>query len=146
MRVKGYWFLFLVFFLVFVFVAWGKDLVQEIASQEKKLEELKKEQSRVEQELNKALKNEKNILAEIEKLEVQIERLESDISRSRQRILALEKERTSLQKEVEMLTEDINQNKSRMKALLVEVYRRNFGISFWEHLVESASPSEWEEK
>lgn len=146
MRVKGSLFLLFAFFMIPAFVAWGEDLVQEIAFQEKKLEELKREQSRVEQELNKALKNEKNLLAEIEKLETQIERLENDINRSRQRILALEKERTSLQKEVEVLTDNIARNKFQMKALLVGVYRRNFGMSFWEYLVESASPSEWEER
>lgn len=126
--------------------AQGEDLEKEISSQEKRLTELKNEQARVEQELNKALKNEKNLLREIEKLDAQIERLEADIARSRKRILELQEERVRLEKDVEVLSQNIVANETKVREVLSRVYRQDFGMSFWEFLLESASPSEWEEK
>lgn len=140
---------FLVLWLLFLTVPLSfaqEDLQKEIASQEKRLAELKNAEIRVEQELQKALKDEKNLLREIEKLDAQIERLESDMARSRKRILELQEERSLLEKEVEVLSENIAANEARMQEVLVRIYRQDFGMSFWEFLLESASPSEWEEK
>lgn len=138
----------LVFFFcgVPLLLAQGQDLEKEISSQEKRLTELKNEQARVEQELNKALKNEKNLLREIEKLDAQIERLEADMARSRKRILELQEERSRLEKDVETLSQNIVANEAKVREVLSRVYRQDFGMSFWEFLLESASPSEWEEK
>ncbi|MEN3185967.1 MAG: peptidoglycan DD-metalloendopeptidase family protein [Atribacterota bacterium] len=140
--------IFLTVFFCGVPLLWaqGENLEQEITSQEKRLMELKNEQARVEQELNKVLKKEKNLLGEIEKLDGQIDRLEKDIARSRKRILELQEERMRLEKEVESLSQRIASNEAKVREVLARVYRQDLGMGFWEFLLESASPSEWEEK
>ncbi len=138
--------LFMVMLCVPLVWAQGDDLEKEIATQRKKLEELHSQQAKIEQELNKLLKSEKNLVQEIEKLDRQIAQLEKDITFSTRKLNDLEKQRKALEREVALLSQSITTNQEKVKMALVRVYRYDFGVSFWEFFLESGSPAEWEEK
>ena len=120
------------------------SLEDEIALQTRKLEELRKEQARLESELKKVLSSAKDLSSELAKLEKQIAAAEADIAKSRERILALEKQRKQLEREVESLQRGILQEKSSQEAIARGAYRVDTGEMVLQSLISGVSPAEWE--
>lgn len=133
-------------FLVFVPLGlWAQDsLEEEIALQAKKLEELKKDQTRLENELKKILSSAKNLSGELAKIEEQIAGTEEDIARSRERILTLEKQRKNLEREVEALSQGILTEKGNQEKILEGTYKLTGGATFLEGLIAGVPPGDLE--
>ncbi len=124
---------------------WAQDsLEEEIALQTKKLEELKKEQVRLESELKKILSNTRDLSGELKKLEKQIATLEGDIGKSRERILTLEKQRKNLESEVEKLSQGIASEKESERYIAQETYRKDSEATFFASLIAGIPLSEGE--
>ncbi|HXL01937.1 MAG TPA: peptidoglycan DD-metalloendopeptidase family protein [Candidatus Atribacteria bacterium] len=124
----------------------AQDLEEEISEQQTKLEKLRSEQLKLDQELDKLLKDEKNLVKEIENLDKQIESLEKNAAQSRAKILQLEAERAELQKEIKTLSQKIEEDKEKVKNILVQAYKYNGGVGFWELLMTTSDPNQWEEQ
>lgn len=139
--------IFLVLLLFFFNLPGGaQDLEKEISEQQAKLEKLRSEQLKLDRELDKLLKDEKNLVKEIANLDKQIENLEKNAAQSRAKILQLEAERAKLQKEIEVLSQKIEEDKGKVKDILVRAYKYNGGVSFWELLMTTSHPAQWEEQ
>jgi septal ring factor EnvC (AmiA/AmiB activator) len=138
----------ILFVVLFVCSPWAlgspDSLEDEIALQTKKLEELRKEQARLEGELKRVLSSAKDLSGELAKLEEQIAAAEADIAKSRERILALEKQRKQLEQEVESLQRGILKEKSSQEAIARGAYRVDTGEVVLRSLVSGISPGEWE--
>ncbi|MBP9015322.1 MAG: peptidoglycan DD-metalloendopeptidase family protein [Candidatus Atribacteria bacterium] len=146
MRKFAFWAFFFLLLFFFSFSARAQDLEKEISEQQTKLEKLKSEQLKLDQELDKLLKNEKNLVAEIGNLDKQIESLEKNAAQSRAKILQLEAERKELQKEIETLSQKIEEDKEKVKDILVRAYKYNGGVNFWELFATTSDPTQWEEQ
>ncbi len=146
MRKIAFWALILLVLLSFTLSGEAQDLEKEISEQQARLEKLRSEQLKLDQELDKLLKDEKNLVKEIGNLDKQIESLEKNAAQSRAKILQLEAERAELQKEIEALSQKIEKDKEKVKDILVRAYKYNGGINFWELLVTTSNPAQWEEQ
>lgn len=133
-------------FLIFVpLELWAQDsLEEEITLQTKKLEELKKDQTRLENELKKILSSTKNLSEELAKIEKQIASTEGDIAKSRERILTLEKQRKNLEREVEGLSQGILAEKENQEKILEKTYKLSSGVTFLESFVTGIPLSDLE--
>lgn len=142
-----WWGISLVLFLVFFFwpILWAQDpLEEEIALQTQKLEELKREQARLEGELKRILSSEKDLTGELAKIEQQIASLEKDIAQSREKILTLEQQRKNLQKEAEKLSWIINKEQECQEKILKRAYTTDSGDGRLEGLLFGVPRSEKE--
>ncbi|MCX6090038.1 MAG: hypothetical protein NTX88_06690 [Candidatus Atribacteria bacterium] len=122
------------------------DLGQEITQQVLELEKMKKEQTKLDQELRNLEKTQKNVLSEIGKIDQQIGKLEKDITTSRKRITELEGERKRLKKDIGGLSQDITATRSKVFQAMVRAYKNNTSIDFWSVFMGSANPAETEEQ
>lgn len=135
------------FFFVFspLLPLWAQDaLEEEIALQARKLEELKKEETRLEQELKRILSNTKDLQGELAKIEKQIASTEGDIAKSRERILTLEKQRKALESEIANLSQGILEEKSNQEAIAQKAYKLSGGTVFFEDFVAGVPLNERE--
>ncbi|HQE25104.1 MAG TPA: peptidoglycan DD-metalloendopeptidase family protein [Candidatus Atribacteria bacterium] len=146
MRKITCWTLILLVLLSFARPGEAQDLEKEISEQQARLEKLRSEQLKLDQELDKLLKDEKNLVKEIGNLDKQIESLEKNAAQSRAKILQLEAERAELQKEIEALSQKIEKDKEKVKDILTRAYKYNGGINFWQLLVTTSNPAQWEEQ
>ncbi|MCS7242515.1 MAG: peptidoglycan DD-metalloendopeptidase family protein [Candidatus Caldatribacterium sp.] len=110
--------------------------------QTKKLEELKREGTRLESELKKILSSTKDLSGELARIERQIMGTERDIAQSRERILALEKQRKALENEIGKLSQGILKEKSNQEAIAWVVQRES--TTFLGDLLAGIPPSERE--
>lgn len=119
-------------------------LEAEITLQAQKLEELKKEQARLESELKRIFSSEKDLTGELAKIEKQIASTEQDIARSRERILVLERQRKDLEGEVEKLSQGILEERRCQEEVLERAYRLSAGETLPGSLASGIPLSEWE--
>lgn len=124
---------------------WAQDpLEEEIALQTQKLEELKKEEARLEGELKKILSSAKDLSGELAKIEKQIGNTEKDIAQSRERILALEKQRKALESEIARLSQNVLQEKATQEAIAQEIHKFGDSTALLQDLIAGVPPSDRE--
>lgn len=137
--------LFLILCLLPLGVSFAQDALEtEIALQTQKLEALKKEAARLEDELKKVLSNTRNLSGELANIERQIAATEQDIAKSRERILTLEKQRKTLEGEICVLSQGILKTQKEQEAIAQKVYIATSHPSFLEDFLSGIPPGERE--